>query len=84
MHPESCLPFNLLLRLGTGMMVDVVVVDVFCALPAYEGPVGAQGHSEGSLVRTRNRRTGGSCPHKGLDSKACPGEGPVLWRAGAR
>lgn len=41
MHPEGCLPFNLLLRFGTGMMVDVVVVDVFCALPAYEGPVGA-------------------------------------------
>lgn len=84
MHPEGRLPFNLLLSLGAGMMVDIVVVDVFCALPAYEGPVGAQGQSEGSLVRTRNRRTGRPCPHQGLDSKACPGEGPVLWGAGTR
>lgn len=84
MHPEGCFPFNLLLGLGTGMVVDVVVVDVFRALPAYEGPVGAQGQSDGPLVRTRDRRTGGPRPYQGLDSKACPREGLVFWGAGAR
>lgn len=43
MHPEGCLPFDLLFRLRTSVMVDVVVVDVFRALPAYEGSVGTQG-----------------------------------------
>ena len=55
MHPEGGLSFNLLLSLGTGMMVNVVVVDVFQALPAYEGPVGAQSQSERPLVRTGPR-----------------------------
>lgn len=84
MHPEGCLSFNLFLSLGTGMMVDVVVVDVFCALPAYEGPAGAQGQSDGPLVRTRDTRTGGPRPYQGLDPKACSREGLVLWGAGAR
>lgn len=81
MHPEGCLPFNLLLAFGTSMMVDVVVVDVFCALSAYEGPVRSQGQGDGPLVRTRNRGTGGRHPSQGLDPKACPHEGLVLWGA---
>lgn len=84
MHPEGCLPFNLFFSLGTGVMVDVVVVDVFRALPAYEGPAGAQGQSESPLVRTRDRRSGGPGPHQGLDSNAGPGERRVFWGAGAR
>lgn len=84
MHPEGCLPFNLLLSLGTGMVVDVVVVDVFRALPAYEGPAGAQGQSDGPLVRTGDRGTGGPRPYQGLEPKACSCEGLVLWGAGAR
>lgn len=83
MNPEGCLPFNLLFSLGTSMMVDVVVVDVFCALPAYDGPAGA-GKSERPLVRTSDRRTERPGPHQGLDSKSWPSEGPVLWGAGAR
>lgn len=84
MHPEGRLPFNLLLGLGTGVMVDVVVVDVFGALPAYEGPAGAQGQSDGPLVRTGDGGSGGPRPYQGLDSKAYPREGLVLWGAGAR
>ncbi len=84
MHPEGRLPFNLILAFRTGVMVDVEVVDVFCALSAYEGPAGAQGQSDGPLVRTRDRGTGGPRPYQGLNSKACPHEGLVLWGAGAR
>ena len=79
MHPEGRLPFNLLRGLGTAVVVDVVVVDVFGALPAYEGPAGAHGQSDGPLVRT-----GGSGPHLSLDPEASPCDGPVLWGAGAR
>lgn len=79
MHPEGRLPFNLLRGLGTAVVVDVVVVDVFGALPAYEGPAGAHGQSDGPLVRT-----GGSGPHLSLDPKEGPRDGPVLWGPGAR
>lgn len=83
MNPEGCLPFNLLFSLGTSMMVDVVVMDVFCALPAYECPGGA-GESERPLIRTSDGGTGRPTPHHGLDSNSWPSEGPVLWGAGAR
>lgn len=83
MNPERCLPFDLLFSLGTGVMVDVVVVDVLCALPAYECPGGA-GESERSLVGTSDRGTGRPTPHRGLDSKSWPSEGPALRGAGAR
>lgn len=84
MHPERRLPFDLLLALGTGVVVDVVVVDVFCALPAHEGPAGAKGQRDAALVRTGDGGTGGPRPYKGLDAEACPREGLVLWGAGAR
>lgn len=84
MHPEGRLPLDLLFSLRTGVVVDVVVVNVLGALPAYEGPAGAQGQSERPLVRTGDGRGGRPWPHQGLDSEARPGEGPALRRAGAR
>lgn len=84
MHSEGCLPFNLLLSLRTGMMVNVVMVDVFGALPAYEGPVGAQGDRERLLLRAADRRTGRPGPHQSLHPKTGPSEGPLLWGGGAR
>lgn len=60
-------------------MVDVVVVDVFGALPAHKGPTGAQGQGDGPLVRT-----GGPRPDQSLDPEASPNEGLVLRGAGAR
>lgn len=39
MDSERRLPFDLLLTLWTGVVVDVVMVDVFGALPAVERPV---------------------------------------------
>lgn len=84
MHPERCLPFNLLLRLLAGVMVDVVVVDVFRALSAHKGSAGAQGQSDGPLVRTGGHRAGGPRPYQGLHPEARPCEGLVLGGAGAR
>lgn len=84
MHPEGRLPFYLLFRLGACVMVNVVVVDVLCALPAHEGVVGAQGQSEGPLVWTGDRGNGCPGPPQGLDSKARAGKQLVLWRARAR
>lgn len=83
MYPEGRLSFNLIFTLGTGMMVDVVMVDMFRALSSYQGSAWAQGQRERSLVRTGDRRTGGPCPYHGLDSEPSPGKRPVLWRAGA-
>lgn len=65
-------------------MVDVVVVDVFCALPTDEGPAWAQGQSDAPLVSTGDARCRGASPDQGLDPEACPCEGLLLWRAGAR
>lgn len=65
-------------------MVDVVVVDVFRALPAYEGSVGTQGQSELPLVGTGYRRTGGPCSRQALDAEPSTGERPVFWRTGSR
>lgn len=84
MHPEGCLPFDLLFRLRTSVMVDVVVVDVFRALPAYEGSVGTQGQGNRPLVGTGCRRTGGPGSHQALDAEASARERPVFWRAGSR
>lgn len=83
MHPQGRLPLYLLFRLGTAVMVDVVVVDVLGALLADEGPVGSHGQSEPSLVRAQDRRSGGPSPQHSLDSKASTAEGPVLRGAGA-
>lgn len=83
MHPQGRLPLDLLFRLGTGVMVDVVVVDVLGALLANESPVGSHGQSERSLIGTQDRRRGGPSPQQSLDAKASTGEGPVLRRAGA-
>lgn len=55
MHPEGCLSFNLLFSLGTRMVVNVVVVNVFHALSVYEGPTGAHGQSERPWVRAGDR-----------------------------
>lgn len=76
MNPEGCLPFNLLFSLGTSMMVDVVVMDVFRALPAYK--------CVRPLIRTSDRRAGRPSPHQGLHSESWPSVGAVLWGAGAR
>lgn len=84
MHPESCLSFNLFLSLGTGMMVDIVMVDVFCALSAHKGPTGAHWHSDGPLIRTGDTRTGGPRPYQSLKPKARPRKRLLLWGSGAR
>lgn len=65
-------------------MVDVVVVDVFCALPTDEGPAQAKVQSDALLVSTGDARSRGAGPDQGLDPEACPCEGLVLWRAGPR
>lgn len=82
-HPEGCLSFDLFLGLGADVMVDVVVVDVLCALPAHEGPGGAQGQGDAPLVRSGDARTRRPRPDQRLETKAGTHEGLLLGGAGA-
>lgn len=66
------------------MVGDVVVVDVLGALPAHQGPVGAQGQSKSALVRTRGGGTRRPGSRGGFAGKTRTGVRPILRGAGAR